>query len=156
MSDTPWTDEHQITIQGDPVVPADNVRQLERDRAELIEALRQYMLAQSRMRDKWAEGDDAVKNDLWRNLHALEDGARDLLARLRAEDGKVSEPAHALEPDGGNLYRNHLLQFTSGQFWRCKHGLTGFTNEMDWTGCAKCAKYDPAAFAKWRAKDGKP
>lgn len=29
-----------------------------------------------------------------------------------------------LEPDGGNVYRPHKLMVTSGQFWRCAHGLT--------------------------------
>ncbi len=45
----------------------------------LRETLRSYIQAQSRMLDAWAEGDEAVKQTLWRNLHELELGARDLL-----------------------------------------------------------------------------
>ena len=42
----------------------------------LLEALQDYVKAQGRMRDKWAEGDEHVKTDLWRALHACEDKAR--------------------------------------------------------------------------------
>ncbi len=47
--------------------------------ARLREVLRDYVQAQSRMLEGWAEGDEAVKQTLWRNLHELESGARDLL-----------------------------------------------------------------------------
>ena len=45
----------------------------------LRETLRSYIVAQSRMLDNWSEGDEAVKRTLWRNLHELEHGARELL-----------------------------------------------------------------------------
>jgi hypothetical protein len=64
------------------------------------------------------------------------------------------------EPDGGNLYRPHPLMIHSGQFWRCKHGTTGFASGLKWEGCDDCAKDDPEAFAKWNGKidpsDGLP
>lgn len=53
------------------------------------------------------------------------------------------------EPRGGNLYQPHTLQCSSGEFWRCKHGLTGFGEEMVWVGCKDCATDDPEAFARW-------
>ena len=46
----------------------------------LREALECYLKAQCRMRDKWAEGDEKVKDDLWQRLHACEDPARAALA----------------------------------------------------------------------------
>jgi len=45
-----------------------------------------------------------------------------------------------LEPGEGNLYHPHNLQVHSGKFWRCKHGKTGFGNNMVWEGCMKCKK----------------
>ena len=42
-------------------------------------ALQAYLLAQSRMRDHWAEGDEAVKQALWRELHECEAAAREVL-----------------------------------------------------------------------------
>jgi hypothetical protein len=39
--------------------------------------LRDVVAAANRMRDGWAEGDDAYKNQLWRNLHAAADAASD-------------------------------------------------------------------------------
>lgn len=37
--------------------------------------LRDVVVAADRMRDNWAEGDDAVRVDLWRNLHAAAEAA---------------------------------------------------------------------------------
>jgi hypothetical protein len=54
-----------------------------------------------------------------------------------------------LEPNGGNLYRPHMMQVDSGTFWRCKHGTTGFASGMEWVGCDQCAAEDPDAFRKW-------
>ncbi len=51
----------------------------------LRETLRQYVVTSSRMLDRWADGDEAVKQQLWHELHEMELGARDLLA---AADGK--------------------------------------------------------------------
>jgi len=44
--------------------------------------LHHYVTAASRMRDKWAEGDDKVKKGLWRALHNLELPSRDLLDKI--------------------------------------------------------------------------
>jgi len=55
---------------------------LKQSRNDLAAMLRKYLLAQSRMLDNWADGDDAVKAELWRSLHSLEDEARETLASL--------------------------------------------------------------------------
>lgn len=47
---------------------------------ELELALNEYVKAQGKMRDDWAEGDDITKKSLWKNLHACEQKARELLA----------------------------------------------------------------------------
>jgi hypothetical protein len=49
-------------------------------------------------------------------------------------------PAHE------NLYLSNQLMIHSGQFWRCQHGYTKFTDEV----CKDCARAAPDAFAKWR------
>lgn len=54
-----------------------------------------------------------------------------------------------LEPNGGNLFRQHELMVTSGQFWRCAHGTTGFGKNMVWKGCPECQKEDPKAYEKF-------
>lgn len=46
----------------------------------LTAALSAYVKAQSRMLDKWAEGDEAVKQSLWRDLHNCEEAGRAALA----------------------------------------------------------------------------
>jgi len=43
-------------------------------------ALQAYVTAQGRMLDRWAEGDDNVKRDLWKALNALEEAGRAALA----------------------------------------------------------------------------
>lgn len=60
-----------------------------------VEALWKYRSAQRRMLDKWADGDNAVKTELWRSLHDCEkladavlcqaQPALDWLAQQRAE-----------------------------------------------------------------------
>jgi len=63
------------------------VDEMERLRAtaELIErALRDYVLAQSRMADRWAEADEAVKRQLWKDLHFCEACGREALEALQA------------------------------------------------------------------------
>lgn len=40
--------------------------------ARAVEALWKYRSAQRRMLDKWADGDNAVKTELWRGLHDCE------------------------------------------------------------------------------------
>ncbi len=53
--------------------------------ADLVErALRDYVLAQSRMADRWAEGDDDVKRQLWKDLHFCEACGREALEALSA------------------------------------------------------------------------
>ena len=49
----------------------------------LVEMLHEYRVAQSRMKDRWAEGDKGVKSDLWKNLHSLEERALDLLEKAK-------------------------------------------------------------------------
>jgi len=59
-----------------------------KSRAELAEkavevlrdALQNYVLAQSRMANSWAEGDKAVKRELLRKLYCCEDAGRAVLA----------------------------------------------------------------------------
>lgn len=45
-----------------------------------------------------------------------------------------------LERNGGNVYRPHLLMTASGEFWRCKHGNSGYDGDLNWVGCSECAK----------------
>lgn len=54
-----------------------------------------------------------------------------------------------LEPTGGNLYRPHKFMVSSGEFWRCKHGTTGFGKGMIWKGCLRCMVKDLRAYIKW-------
>lgn len=58
-----------------------------------------------------------------------------------------------LEPDGGNLYKAHMFQVTSGQFWRCAHGITGFGKGMIWVGCEECKVANPEAYRIWQGKE---
>ena len=37
-----------------------------------------------------------------------------------------------------NVNQAHPLMITSGEFWRCDHGNTGFDADMNWVGCAQC------------------
>jgi hypothetical protein len=46
----------------------------------LLEALRAYVVAQSRLMDRWAEGDAAVRVELWNSLHACEAAGRAAIA----------------------------------------------------------------------------
>jgi hypothetical protein len=50
---------------------------------ELRTALEAYVKAQGRMLDRWAEGDSAVKADLWKALHECEEAGRKALATPR-------------------------------------------------------------------------
>jgi hypothetical protein len=42
-------------------------------------AARDLLTAADRLRDRWAEGDDAVKQQLWRDLHTKADELREVL-----------------------------------------------------------------------------
>ena len=43
-----------------------------------------------------------------------------------------------LEPNSGNFYKPHYLMIHSGQFWRCKHGNTGYDKGCAFIGCKEC------------------
>jgi hypothetical protein len=53
---------------------------------ELRTALEAYVKAQGRMLDRWAEGDSAVKADLWKALHDCEEAGRKALANPCCEE----------------------------------------------------------------------
>lgn len=55
--------------------------------SEVLDMLKKYRVAASRMCDRWAEGDQAVKDELWRTLHSLEVDALDIIAK--AEKGTI-------------------------------------------------------------------
>lgn len=58
-----------------------------------------------------------------------------------------------LEPDGGNLYRPHMLMVHSGKFWRCEHGKTGMkTDSTDFDDCLECAVADPEAYKSFTGR----
>lgn len=57
---------------------------------------------------------------------------------------------YALEPLGGNMYKPHPMQIHSGLFWRCKHGVTGFKEGLEWVGCEGCKEDDPEAYERWQ------
>lgn len=48
-------------------------------RLDLIDALRDYRTAQRRMLDKWADGDESVKKELWNKLHECEEKANKII-----------------------------------------------------------------------------
>jgi hypothetical protein len=49
------------------------------ERDALRSALRAYVYAQSRMLERWADGDGNVKRGLWQALHACEGPAREAM-----------------------------------------------------------------------------
>jgi hypothetical protein len=69
--------------------------------AKLVTALRAYVYAQSRMLEKWAEGNDVLRRDLWRNLHDCEDAGRaaledaDVAGILAMSDEEILADARA-------------------------------------------------------------
>jgi hypothetical protein len=60
------------------------VREIIRLRA----ALSAYVTAQSKMAERWSEGDADVRKELWGNLHSCEHYARTLLPADAAKNGK--------------------------------------------------------------------
>jgi hypothetical protein len=52
---------------------------------ELHRLLTDVVVAADRMRDHWAEGDDAVKKSLWTKLHTAAEAAYDEVYPLPAE-----------------------------------------------------------------------
>lgn len=55
--------------------------QSERESGEVLSMLKKYRVAASRMCSRWAEGDQAVKDELWKSLHALESDALEIIER---------------------------------------------------------------------------
>ena len=53
------------------------------------------------------------------------------------------------EPNGGNFYKPHFLMVSSGTFWRCSHGLTGYGDSLNIKGCWRCALQNPIAWLEW-------
>lgn len=50
---------------------------------KVVEALQAYVHAQSRMLDRWADGDEKVKGELWISLHKCELAAREALGSIK-------------------------------------------------------------------------
>lgn len=50
---------------------------------ETQQVAKQLVLAQGKMRDNYAEGDDSVKNGLWRDLHEKGDACREVLSKYK-------------------------------------------------------------------------
>lgn len=91
---------------------------------------------------------DALRNT---GIPATEQKQQDKAAPSTVDAGTDSQAE--LEPNGGNLYRPHKFMVTSGQFWRCKHGVTGFADEAEWIGCERCKRDDPEAYRNWHKND---
>jgi hypothetical protein len=53
------------------------------------------------------------------------------------EDGLIKQGycIDELEPNGGNMFKQHVMMVDSGTFWRCKHGDTGYKGM-----CSSCLK----------------
>lgn len=69
---------------------------------ELVKpALRDYVLAQSRMSERWADSDKAVRHLLWRDLHVCEAGGREALEALEAIHGGIANGANRSKAQDG-------------------------------------------------------
>jgi hypothetical protein len=71
----------------------------------LEEVVMKYVKAAGRMRDDWAESSDEVKSRLWKDLHALEQDARDLLEQVRSVKSwgnGIDLAVEEIEDDKGN------------------------------------------------------
>jgi hypothetical protein len=73
------------------------------------------------------------------------------LERLALKEEKAPEEER-LEPNGGNVYLPHKLQVSSGEFWRCAHGNTGYDVDLHWIGCEQCAAEGPELLLQWAVK----
>ena len=81
----------KIQLQADRITELKQENTTLRATAELVEtALRDYVLAQSRMSERWAESDKAVKHQLWRDLHVCEALGREALEAL--EQASATHP----------------------------------------------------------------
>lgn len=78
----------QRTIQREVMAATQRLRE---KNVALTMALTQYIVASSRMRDRWAEGDDAAKQKLWNDLHSCEQPARDLLTGRHPESATAGK-----------------------------------------------------------------
>lgn len=56
---------------------------IQEENKQLKELLWRVVKAQGRMQDRWAEGDDAVKKEIWQNLHNEGMAAREFLDSIR-------------------------------------------------------------------------
>jgi hypothetical protein len=65
--------------------------------------LRDVVLAADRMRDRWAEGDEAVKRELWTNLHTAAEAAYDdVYPLLEAEADYITSIGSGMQPTNEN------------------------------------------------------
>jgi hypothetical protein len=64
------------------------------------------------------------------------------IAKARIDEEQWSSALKA-NPPGGNLYNEHPLMVSSGEFWRCAHGRTGFVGGLRWSGCEECRLQNP-------------
>lgn len=94
-----WDKEYTETSLYDHAAPAaqipddSDVQRMMR-LLQLRDALKNYVKAQSRMLEKWADGDENVKQDLWRNLHACEQAGRaalDLTAAAQIPEANADQ-----------------------------------------------------------------
>lgn len=68
-------------VEGGENAPATpEYQRLREENGTLRCRLRQYVVAASRMLLRWSESDDMLRNELWRNLHACEEPAREALS----------------------------------------------------------------------------
>ena len=93
VSVEPWHTIRQrlLALVEKPAHDSDRIKKLE-------QCLLGYVRAAGRMLDGWAETNDAGKNDLWKNLHALEVPARELLGDAVCF-GLSETPAPAVDVD---------------------------------------------------------
>lgn len=70
---------------------------MENEILNIADALWAYVRAAGRMRDRWSEGDQKVKDQLWKDLHSLEDKARGLLESATAPPAAGEKMREALE-----------------------------------------------------------
>jgi len=83
--------------------------------ASLRDALHKYRVAQSKMLARWADGDENVKRQLWKDLHSLEEGALDLLDKTAAL---------AREPDIGTTEEvSPVVQRAVDNFWTERNAI---------------------------------
>lgn len=83
-----WPEEHGFTVGRNPPPPNDPWDDLAAAWARLLGAgirrrfgaVRGLLVAADRIRDRWADGDAAVKRQLWADLHTRADELREALS----------------------------------------------------------------------------